>query len=61
MDYDFDDYNNDNVLSNNTWGDNHPVSLAQVDNLESHVNFNDPDEMFEFAIHDMDLSDINPD
>ena len=61
MDYGFDNYNYNEILSDIVWAANDPVTLAQVDNIENYINLNDPEEMFEFAIHDMDLSSINSD
>ena len=61
IDFDFDDDDYDDVLSNNGLDDHAWVNIAQVEDLEGHLDFNDPEEMFSFAIHDMDSSDINLD
>ena len=59
IDFDFGDDDYDDVLSNMGWNDHAQVNMAQVEDIEGRLNFNDPDEMFEFAIHGIDLSGVN--
>ena len=35
--------------------------MAQVEDIKGRLDFNDPDEMFEFAIHSINLSNVNSD
>lgn len=61
IDFDFSENDYDDVLSNHGWDDHTQVNMAQVEDIEGHLDFNDPEAMFAFAIHGMDVSDINLD
>lgn len=60
FDSDFGD-DDDSILSNHGWDDSAQTNMPQVDNIENCLNFTDTDDMFEFAIHDIDLSGVNSD
>ena len=49
------------IVSNHGWDNTAQVNMAQVDNIENCLNFTDPNKMFEFAIHGIDLSGVNSD
>ena len=58
-DFGVDDY--DDILSNHGWDDSAQINMAHIDDIENLLNFTDPHDMFEFAIHGIDLSGVNPD
>ena len=61
IDSDFGDDNYDVVLSNHGWDDTAQINMAQIDDIKNHLNFTDPNDMFEFAIHGIDLPGVNSD
>ena len=61
IDFDFGEDDYDDVLSNHGWDDQAHANMAQVEDIEGCLDFNHPEAMFVFAIHGIDLSDINLD
>ena len=55
----FTDSDYDEVLSDSFWGTD-GLYLAQLDQIENVMNFDDAEEMYEFAIHGVDLTGVNP-
>ena len=48
----YDDY--DTILSNHDWDDTAQINMAQIDDIENHLNFTNPNDMFEFSTHGID-------
>ena len=58
IDFDFGDDDYDDVLSNTGWNNHAQVNMAQVENIEGSLNFNDPEAIFEFALHGINISGV---
>ena len=61
MNYDYGDGGYDYGFSNNSWDDAAQVNMAEIEDIENNLNFTDADEMFTFAIHGIDISNVNSD
>ena len=61
MDYEYGNDGYDYSFSNNGWDDAAQINMAEIEDIKNNLNFTDADEMFAFAIHGVDISNVNSD